>query len=322
LLPILAGRLGIELPWPVDGTDLLAPGAQPRPRKLALDLDHERAIALDPTLDGLMAAAARTVDRFGDDLPGLYALGPRPDLLGRDLGDLSAGPVAGPAVELDHPWLFQCLDPEDPSAFLPSKVEGHLASDPEGGGIDLALAVEGRICATTRALPRRGGVRFSAMVPDSCFHAGANEVAVARIDGDRLSLLPRSDLALQLPWTLEPAADGDRLVDPSGRSLEVGQGLRGAVWKDDVGAAGWAADLDAGESADHLVVFRNGSWLATVPVDLGTPALRQRHGAPGLGASGFRLPLPETAGGSEPPLRLFAVRAGSAAEVPWVRPAP
>ena len=45
-------------------------------------------------------------------------------------------------------------------------------------GWDLAVALNGRVAATTRTYDASDGVRFAAVVPDAAFRDGANEIDV------------------------------------------------------------------------------------------------------------------------------------------------
>jgi hypothetical protein len=62
-------------------------------------------------------------------------------------------------------------------------VTGHLEGVPTGR--DLAVAVNGRIAATTRSFQLATGKQtlFAAMVPESSFAAGRNVVELFELDG-------------------------------------------------------------------------------------------------------------------------------------------
>jgi hypothetical protein len=99
---------------------------------------------------------------------GVYAIGPRPDMIGRR--------IAGGSRRVT-------VDPEAP--VLPSFVSG--AADGLEPDAELAVAVNGRVEATTRVYRDGGGSRYAALVPPSSLRAGVNTVAV-------LAVLPGGEL--------------------------------------------------------------------------------------------------------------------------------
>jgi hypothetical protein len=94
-------------------------------------------------------------------------MGPRPDLIGRRVGNVPAGDDRAP---LDDPGAFEDVDPDLPPVW----VSGTTTVP---GATELAIAVNGRIAATTRVDRRR----FGALVPPRVLRAGANEIAVLEI---------------------------------------------------------------------------------------------------------------------------------------------
>jgi hypothetical protein len=101
---------------------------------------------------------------------GVYGIGPRPELLGRRV------PVAPGARRIE-------VDGDSP--LLPSFLTG-----PAGGlrpDAELAVAVNGRVEATTRAYREDGRSLYAALVPPSSLRDGANSVSV-------LAVLPGGEL--------------------------------------------------------------------------------------------------------------------------------
>ena len=65
---------------------------------------------------------------------------------------------------------------------MPALATGRLASR-EPGGLVLAIAVDGRIRATTRSYRQAGTTRFAAMLPERALPAGAHNVEVFVVGG-------------------------------------------------------------------------------------------------------------------------------------------
>lgn len=105
---------------------------------------------------------------------GLFTLGPRPNLVGTPAPPYSEPAEGSPRAELATPGMYRKVDPE--SEPLPLFVTGTL------DGVEppslIAIAVNGRIAATTRAFRFREAERFGAVVPPDYLRPGANEVTI------------------------------------------------------------------------------------------------------------------------------------------------
>jgi len=62
------------------------------------------------------------------------------------------------------------------SAFLPANITGSLLGPTARPGLTLAVAINGRIAALTRSFELDATVKFEALVPESAFRNGANDV--------------------------------------------------------------------------------------------------------------------------------------------------
>jgi hypothetical protein len=99
---------------------------------------------------------------------GVYAIGPRPALIGRRVRGAS-----------------RTITVDEDAAVLPSLISGRV--DGLALNAELAVAVNGRVAATTRVYRDGGRPVFAALVPPSSLHPGANEIGVfAVLPGSRL----------------------------------------------------------------------------------------------------------------------------------------
>jgi hypothetical protein len=162
VLPTIADALGIELPWKVDGRSALG-RTRPAPTP-----DLERQLA---------AGLARKNRLFGH---GLYRIGPYPQLIGQRVTDLRPLVATGLGAELT-----------DPGPLSPVHIVGTLKGTEQRAGVDVAVAVNGRIAALGRTFMFRGQPRFEAIVPEAAFRPGRNDVHVYVVSaqGDDLRLL-------------------------------------------------------------------------------------------------------------------------------------
>ena len=106
------------------------------------------------------------------------------------------------------------MDPH--ASFLPAHVAGRLRGRGAEHASDLAVAVNGRIAATTHGVVEGGAAQFEAIVPESSFVAGANRVEVFAVTRapDGLALLGRSSAAT-------PTLAGGVLRSPGGQRIAL-----------------------------------------------------------------------------------------------------
>lgn len=182
VLPTLAGLVGAEVPWAVDGTDLFG-SDRPQRTESTMEglLTKEETIAVTFGVDGSEKHEVVEYHRayFGDRGPfGLAPLG-YAGLLGEPVGEVLAGeePIS---AQLDSPELYADVDLEaDP---LPIHLTGTLEGAVTGGEV-LAVTVDSRIVALTESWEHRGATRFRAMLPPAALRSGRNEFGIHVVTG-------------------------------------------------------------------------------------------------------------------------------------------
>ena len=324
VVPTIAHVLGVKIPWHVDGRSLVG-------RRLARDgtvdvrLGHGKRVTM--RLSGLLrrraAALREQLATFGPTSSSLYRLGPNPDLLGRSLSSLPVQPAENEGVALDGQELLSIVDRR--TDLLPTWIQGHLTGNHEERE-DLAVAVNGRIAATTWSFPGPGGETFfNAMVPESALRNGRNEVAILAVHSEGGTL--------RFEQLRGSAAGSTRLVRSAGRELirssdgttiPVRPGaLKGLVQfipGNLLGFSGWAAQKNLKHRADSISVFADGHQVFSAPTDQLLPH-RIGHQS---GLFGFHFELPQPLlppQGHGHAVRVFAIRTGVATELarkqPW-----
>lgn len=192
IVPTLADELGIELPWPADGSNLLDPAHAPRPTKVMFYDGARRRLEHPGDLRAaLLESASRKYEWFeAGDLLGLATPDRRYDhLIGRAAGPMLAGQPAEFEVVVDTRLRLQDVDPD--ADFVPAHITGAVAGLPDGAPPPvLAIALNGQVAAVTRpyAFPvvgRRGA--WETVIDPRRLVPGANslEVYEVREDGDR-----------------------------------------------------------------------------------------------------------------------------------------
>ena len=178
IVPTVADLLDVEVPWEVDGRSLVAAGSGSGDVVVGTSSGEVVEGDLNELVERLDTALARQVRLFGDedDSPGLFGIGPRPELLGRTVDGLAAAATGGPTFES---YGTSAYDPASP--FAPVRVYGRIHGAPPGE--DVAIAVNGRVVAVTRSFEHDGETLVTAVTPEDAYRAGENSVRLYVVEG-------------------------------------------------------------------------------------------------------------------------------------------
>ena len=179
VLPTIAQGVGAEIPWKVDGVSLFQDPVPDRP----LEVENLRGGGVELTAEEFAEARDEALkDRIGllgDGTASLYEIGPSPELHGRPVEPLLGEDADGEATIVDGETI---RDYDPASDVTPARIAGDVSGlDP---GEPMAIALNGRVAATTYAYEGDLRTEFAAMVPPSLLVPGDNEVAVLAIDGE------------------------------------------------------------------------------------------------------------------------------------------
>jgi hypothetical protein len=181
ILPTIADVLGARLTFDVDGRSLQRKGPE-RAGRVFIDRSFERIRRRDVTdvLTTSPASISRRIARFGSGDPGsIYVVPGTADLIGMDVSGFRSNRRDVSATLENHAG-FANVDPR--AETLPLLVRGRLF---ERSKPTLAVAVNGRIVATTVPFEERSATWYSTMIPESALRAGRNEVALYLVERDR-----------------------------------------------------------------------------------------------------------------------------------------
>src|SRR5215211_634100 len=179
LLPTMAHALHTRLPWPVQGKSMLGPSARRIPSRVVLIQRSGRIFSM--SLRALRRQAeARLRQKLrmfgsGDGAPGLFRLGPHPELVGHPL---FTWPMARGrrtrARLIGHRGLRAV---RRASGFVPGLIAGRVTRGARPGSRPLAFAVNGWLIATAPSfhMPGRSAEYFSTVVPEPFLHEGSNQ---------------------------------------------------------------------------------------------------------------------------------------------------
>ena len=228
VVPTIAAEIGAEPPWPVDGRPL----SERSPRQIRVccfrEGDAARNFRTDPirrqqTLDRLdRLFQDQGTDERADPFRGVFAAGPRPDLLGQPTHGLTrtdaAGddPAGGATAFIEGLNSYRNVRPE--AGFVPSLVGGRIEPGVTDG-TQLAISVDGTVRATAETFTHRGTSRFVALIEEQWLTEGSHEIGVYAIAGDGDLL---GDQAQTILTPLSSSGQAPQLVVEAGR-------LRGVV---------------------------------------------------------------------------------------------
>ena len=178
VLPTIADALGVRLPWRVDGQSAFTAGKEARRVRVGrFGGDYE---ALRRRRD---EARDRLIRLFGTGTWDVFGIGPFRGLVGRPVASLPVAADASAEATIDEVGSRLLRSLRARSAFVPSPLVGSLAGDGVSAGSVLAVALNGRIAAVTKAYEGGGAIRFSALARDSAFRPGRNDVRVFLVGG-------------------------------------------------------------------------------------------------------------------------------------------
>jgi hypothetical protein len=312
LLPTLSDRLGVRLPWDVDGrvADRAGQGGTVtvRPTRDAGDV----SLPFEEFVRRRDALVRRNLAAFPPGAAGLFEGGPAAELIGRSVGSLGAPEGAG-RFTLTGAGLLADVDPG--AGIVPGLVSGRVYGLPDDAR--LAVAVDGRVAASAVTFREGGSERFAAVVPADAFRPGPADVELIASTRAGLRRLRGSLAQYRL-------VGDEAIVDGAGGRYRIAAGPPAgyleALTVDPaaVSARGWAGATEPPHAARLVVAFAGDAFLGSVRPSLPRPDLERRYGQQ-LAEAGFELsgwaagPRP---GSPQAPIRVFAIVGRTASELP------
>ncbi len=184
ILPTLADALSIELPFGTDGQSLFDRENQRGEVKwfVQRNLENVAVETLGDIRSLSQASLERKVSTFGTrSRRGLYALGRSEELLGMDVSAVVGGRRSEVQITSSNVRFFDDVVRTGPS--LPLHVTGVLDTG-QVEPIQLAVALNGTIAATTESYGQNGEWVFAAMLSSDLLRDGRNEVTLFVIESE------------------------------------------------------------------------------------------------------------------------------------------
>jgi hypothetical protein len=186
IVPTIADRLGIDMPWDVDGRPVGEAGVRDPDVKPYDDSEHnslraddgEPRVDLDARAGFERVLAADSAEGEGPD--GVWKRTEHGDLFGREVADLDVGSAVDASVAVDHLGRLGSIDVDEP---LPIEVVGN--TDLPLGTI-VAYALNGTIGAVTEVETgvEAGSNLAHALLPPDVFVDGDNELRAYVVGGE------------------------------------------------------------------------------------------------------------------------------------------
>ena len=329
VLPTVAAHLEFELPWAHDGRSLLR-----QPGEAEAPLVQRRSgiqVALDDVEGGLRNATEYVQSRFGAEDGSLdpFSFGDYRSLVGAS-SDLASSGSSQLTARVDESWRLAHVAPG--LGFVPGFLHGQLRGDADRN-LQVAVAMNGRISTVVPLYDVEEGVaRFSAMLPESSFVPGFNELELFAVSGSPATpVVTTISVSDTNEYAMERSANGDaRIVDSTGGSWPILEAspITGFIdqvsWHDagllglgskDLHMAGWAVDEVLVKPAERIVFFINGVFAGTAGLDSVRPDIDEGYAGDVL-FSGFTGKVSQFLPVASLELRAFAVSNGAAEELP------
>jgi sulfatase-like protein len=181
VLPTVADVLGIRVPWDFDGTSLVGEA----PQRTHAEVLDDKGVWVRASLGTVErqneALVRRNTTWFGQGRDSLFDIGIHKELLGNRV-ETSWPESQTVRISIEDGSRLENVQPA--SGFVPAKITGRVTEGDIPHGTELAVAVNGRIRALTRCVVEGGRQQFGALVPESAFREGANDVDVYLVVGN------------------------------------------------------------------------------------------------------------------------------------------
>ena len=322
VLPTIADVLDINLLWDVDGFSVFDKHAPERSEKILygnkkaggpLSYDAETVLSQQAAID-----AKAQLFSEGSGWERVYAMGPRPDLLGRGINDFEMAPALPAGLVLMDRWRFDSVGSE--RGTVPAFIRGEIFAEPGQANRlprEVAVLINGQVRGVTATHPlnvsRPDTTHFAVMVSPGAFKRGFNTIDIYGVgDDSQLAPIPGVNYELNVDRILTNSGL-DITIEP--RALKT-KTQRVKYRKGKLHVAGWAYDKKKLEPAEAIMVFENGKHLLSARLNKKAPKLKKRLGTSSA-VAGFSLTFPVQASKKNvvSQVRIFAVRGSTATEI-------
>ena len=179
VLPTIAELLNTEMSWKTEGQSIASSALPEKPRKTFIVTSGEQIVLSANDYAGLDKVGYKMA-LFGpvEDKEWLFRVGPNHEIVGRPLSSFNKIGISQVRCEIDRVNHYSDVDPD--GQFLITRLDGKIFGQiqPFLTHMNLAVAINGVIQAVTASFRERDTEKFSALLPESAFREGHNDVRV------------------------------------------------------------------------------------------------------------------------------------------------
>lgn len=328
ILPTILDVLGAQGWITFDGVSLLERDqALDRKKVISSGYENMERVSVDEYLPNLRAAAQKFVEEYGDgDFSEIFHAGDSHGLVGKSVSEIPIQTGEAATVKWAHAEKLHNTSPGAASLQLVAhgEIESPLSDNPSNL---MAVSVNGVIQGVNGIFDLPGySNSFEVLLPPEAF----------TVEPDRIEawfVIPAENGAIHLQAThSNQPVQYQLLGDQDGWALqtndewiEVAAGLIAGHCSSQPGnshrvvtMAGWAADLDAAQPAESVLLFLNGKFHLAIAPNRNADRVAEKFDMPSILHSGFRFPLsiPKDSNTKDMTVQLFAIsREGKASEL-------
>jgi hypothetical protein len=175
LMPTVADVLTVDVPWRTDGRSLLETLPERKLLRVRQTTGQSVSASLDAVEKGRRATIRQKAALLGEGAGAPFQLGSNSALLGtRTPSPARQSSTVRVAIE----DAFKFRDVRKGSGFVPARISAVVEKGRVAAGVEIAVAVNGRVRALTQCFLEGTRQRFRAIVPESVFNDGFNRVDV------------------------------------------------------------------------------------------------------------------------------------------------
>lgn len=179
ILPTIAELLNTKLTWKPEGQSFASTTLPEKSKKTFIDTFGKQIVVSANDYAGLDKVGYK-IDLFGPvkDKEWLFRVGSNHEIVGRLLSSFDKIGTSQVRCEVDRVNHYSNVNPK--GNFLITRLDGTIFDRRQSSStpINLAIAINGVIQAVTTSFRERDSERFSALLPESAFRLGYNDVRV------------------------------------------------------------------------------------------------------------------------------------------------
>jgi chromate transport protein ChrA len=179
ILPTIAELLNTKMTWKTEGQSFASSTLPEKPKKTFIVTSGEQFVVSANDYAGLDKVGYK-INLFGpvEDKEWLFRVGSNHEIVGRLLSSFDKIGTSQFRCEIDRVNHYSNVNPK--GNFLITRLDGTIFDRKESSltPINLAIAINGLIQAVTTSFRERDSERFSALLPETSFRPGYNDVRV------------------------------------------------------------------------------------------------------------------------------------------------